>query len=761
MANYVVVRKGGPGSGFEGHAGRPGRVGGSAPSRKGEYMVMDSFAELLEDALAKSPIHSLRSIATAAFVKDGKIYHLPNAEMGGHEELAEQLSKDFPEITENKDDPWFEGRALSAGFIRMEYSSHHKKLYLQADKFTSERLADVQKIFSPSDPIESVVIEGWREDYKVENWTGTRIYRHTEIPFPWLLGASKVKYTPVFSGSSEFEIVLKEVTVVKKGGPGSGFVGHSGRPGKVGGSRPKVGAYGELYIGVPASRFKPGTKPQEMHGQDAYQPSGSAIRGEEVIDPDDARIPDIVYHMTTSLSAVKASGKLLARGVGGLGGDRNDQIVSMTTDKDIADQLAKDTQMYVRMSQKYLDSEPRLEWDNDGTIHVFDPQGNEVDPFVRINEINRDLDKYSQREGWVFSEDVRGGQGKDYKLGDILRQYFIYREGRTFKRNPIFFTDVQTMAKLDPKNIGVISIPKESLKTGALLMNFDLGRVKYGLKEIRLYGDVPVDRAQFERKELIVKKGGKGSGFKGHVGRPGKVGGSAAEGGVATEDDAKHQAYLAKRRERRAAKVGKKVEWHQKEFPFLQKFLGDNLHVEGDGEVQRRHLTDLNRLPDHLLVALKDGGVQIYVSDKPITEVDGGVAMKGVRPRGWGEGDTWDQVAGCYIESGETHSLLFGKGRHGCDSLVYHETGHALDHLYDKQGMGFGASQRKEFRDARSKAIKNKIIVPEYYKQPGTAGQRETFAGIVDMIFSFNPERARMHFGKECTDYVVKVLNEM
>jgi len=297
---------------------------------------------------------------------------------------------------------------------------------------------------------------------------------------------------PAIIGYAEKEFRLK-------GGKGSGFTteaGHVGRPGLVGGSS-------SIFVGVSADKFPVGTKIIEI--MDRNQKSGAPIRGDMVISVDDPRIPDLVYHMTTSLSGVKKSAEISARGEGALGGDKQDQLVSMTIDRRIAEQLAADMKFTVDMAKKYANNEPELIWDENTKEWInHDANGNKISRIPYSESILNDLHEQSLKEGWDFpNNNWPDSTTNTYSLGDWYRQYYIMRESRVKINNPIIFTDMKTLAKYDSKNIGVVSIPKNNLRTGALLVDFDLNRMPpYGLQEIRLYGDVPLTNATF--KEYVV-----------------------------------------------------------------------------------------------------------------------------------------------------------------------------------------------------------------------------------------------------------------
>ena len=198
------------------------------------------------------------------------------------------------------------------------------------------------------------------------------------------------------------------------------------------------------------------------------QPSGAAIRGIP-ISPTDAKIPDEVYHVTTNASAVRSSGFLRASGAGGLGGDRSDQIVSFTIDKNTAIQLKKDFRLMAEVSR--LDT---------------------------TKEMTDRLAEALESEGWGsstlkrFKETTEMEHLQDRSAKEWLAEYFQPRwRADSHLKHPVVFSSVDEMKAIDLKNIDIISVPKSSLKTGALLTDFDLDSPG-GLKEIRSHGDVPL-----------------------------------------------------------------------------------------------------------------------------------------------------------------------------------------------------------------------------------------------------------------------------
>lgn len=211
------------------------------------------------------------------------------------------------------------------------------------------------------------------------------------------------------------------------------------------------------------------------------QPNGEVVRGTP-LSADDAIIPDEIYHVTTNAPAVRSSGMLKASGEGGLGGSPRDQIVSFTIDKEIATQLAEDLKLASEIS--------RLDVGEVRTLKRLEAS----------KRITARLLQQMTEEGWD-SEGFRRITSSEisqttYNSHDWLGQYFTFRASATTpaKRNPLFFTGAERLRRINPNDVDVIAVPKRSLRTGAMLTNLDLDN-PYGLREIRLYGDVPVKPA--------------------------------------------------------------------------------------------------------------------------------------------------------------------------------------------------------------------------------------------------------------------------
>jgi len=306
--------------------------------------------------------------------------------------------------------------------------------------------------------------------------------------------------TDAYYGWDEGSITFMDEPVTR-GGPGSGHFEHEGRPGEVGGSLPsdalEPDVIGDIFIGVAADAegIEIGKRQQDLNAEGIFQPSGAPIRG-TVMSLDDERLPDTVFHMTSDIPGIIQSAEISARGFGGLGGDKTDQIVSMTIDEDIAKSLVHDTRLAAMISREFLLTQPDFHYVDDEWKVVDKQTGETMDSKVWSKELIDRMNEIDTAAGdWEFSWDFEFHNPK-YGIKDWFRQYFMERNRATDLRNPIFFTPAEDLAAIDPDKVGYVRIPRDNLGTGALLADFDLNN-PYGLQEVRLYGDVPLAGAEF------------------------------------------------------------------------------------------------------------------------------------------------------------------------------------------------------------------------------------------------------------------------
>jgi hypothetical protein len=143
--------------------------------------------------------------------------------------------------------------------------------------------------------------------------------------------------------------------------------------------------------------------------------------------------------------------------------------------------------------------------------------------------------------------------------------------------------------------------------------------------------------------------------------------------------------------------------------------------------------------PTKMLKTMKANGTTMVACEGPITDYR--VDLKGVHPRDWPEGSTWDSVPGVHM--GATKEVAIGtmndgtgkrkvpgpgEGpvKHGAFNLIAHEGGHGFD-----SDSTPAKDTTPEFQTARTKDITDgKMVAPKdsYFLQAGNAGLQETFA---------------------------------
>ena len=225
------------------------------------------------------------------------------------------------------------------------------------------------------------------------------------------------------------------------------------------------------------------------------QPSGASVRGTP-ISPNDEIIPDTLFHVTTNLSAILDSGKILAGGVGGLGGDDRDKVVSMTISKPIAEQLLSDLKFVSYLTKLYYRDSGKIERGNPEHVAVARKVLGAI-----LNQIRTDGWPKENRDAFLKNYSTQHIL-ETYSAKSFLNTYFWARQSALGIRNPIIMTEEDALSKINPKNMGIIQIPKTSLRTGALVTNFDVG--KQSLEEIRIYGDVPIGKQALKTKERVL-----------------------------------------------------------------------------------------------------------------------------------------------------------------------------------------------------------------------------------------------------------------
>jgi hypothetical protein len=113
-----------------------------------------------------------------------------------------------------------------------------------------------------------------------------------------------------------------------------------------------------------------------------------------------------------------------------------------------------------------------------------------------------------------------------------------------------------------------------------------------------------------------------------------------------------------------------------------------------------------------------------------LTDVWGYRSLKGVHPRGWPEGATWDQVPGAGSETGFAANPGRedrGKG-HGSTSLALHEYGHSADAALAPSDRYVHASDSRSWRDGAWREVRQREAPKAYVKSYAEEWFAESFA---------------------------------
>lgn len=184
----------------------------------------------------------------------------------------------------------------------------------------------------------------------------------------------------------------------------------------------------------------------------------------------------------------------------------------------------------------------------------------------------------------------------------------------------------------------------------------------------------------------------------------------------------------------------------------IHKSLGDKLEIHSfKDSIVQENIRHLSKLPPKLLDRLKKTWFStIMIDAKAVPEFQGLEHLKGVRPRNWPGGTTWDQVPGCYNSSNRT--VYAGtKGKHGSASLILHETGHAF-------GDAFGLDYSQELINHHQR-LHSKLSEYQQFDGPGgKAGREEMLAEAIAVLTMQGYAKAKLKYDKNFIDWLKKEL---
>ncbi|MGD9589184.1 MAG: type VI secretion system tip protein TssI/VgrG [Pyrinomonadaceae bacterium] len=176
----------------------------------------------------------------------------------------------------------------------------------------------------------------------------------------------------------------------------------------------------------------------------------------------------------------------------------------------------------------------------------------------------------------------------------------------------------------------------------------------------------------------------------------------------------------------------------------------------GSGDDLDRALVaaELSKLPPHIIQRMSDNGTTVVVGRGSITDID--PSLRGVQPRGWPAGSTWDTVPGLYNPSNNQVQIATrGHGTengpyvpptgdgHGSSNLVIHEGMHSVDH--NGPGGSNISSTDPNFTNARNNDPA--IMADGYEGTANPAGAEEAYAESAARYYGGDPNDATNHPG--------------
>lgn len=155
---------------------------------------------------------------------------------------------------------------------------------------------------------------------------------------------------------------------------------------------------------------------------------------------------------------------------------------------------------------------------------------------------------------------------------------------------------------------------------------------------------------------------------------------------------------------------------------------------------------EVQTLPVNILKGLHEANVRAVVCRDNITDYYSD--LKGVQPRGWPPGSTFEQVTGVYRTQDKIAVVATirdprnkfgrkiphtGEAMNGSANVVQHELLHAYDFCCGKDGKA--VSEEQKFREARYQDLED-LQKYSYLMQPPPAGIEETFAEVGAMYLT-------------------------
>lgn len=150
----------------------------------------------------------------------------------------------------------------------------------------------------------------------------------------------------------------------------------------------------------------------------------------------------------------------------------------------------------------------------------------------------------------------------------------------------------------------------------------------------------------------------------------------------------------------------------------------------------------INKMPPGVLRKLKEFGAE-FKAGRRVTEIE--PTLKGVHPRGWPPGSTWDSTDGFamgkVVAVAEQYRPIGSRAfinANRADGVLAHETGHAFDRAmaHESMSMKFLKAYKADAAPLRAAIKRGESGARRlsYYLQSGNAGPSEAFAEVFAQV---------------------------
>lgn len=491
----VAALKGGEGSGNYDHAGIPGHQGGSAPA--GKKWIPDAQVDRLTRKMKFTITDTAPQSGQSVLLPDGKFAWNQDNRYRPHTLIYSAL------ILKNQEQFWGGIISFARGALKdpeVENSNLEDKAQEKLDALSVESRGD------------EITFKGQlRADKAHVNQLVRRARRAIANGSIDVSGKEAIWFD---IGGRRFFIDAKEIDsvagvtessdnnyewmVVTKGGAGSGNWNHAGRPGKLGGSAPATSPHQEKLPGVSLGPKVP-VPPRELTPEEQEQ---------QEIDNDDLE---------------------LIRSFGGKLRSKTDLTQVFTTDYSAPNgyvELKHHRAVMLPDGQFYYLSKKSANYHTPTyAAYVLTHKG-EFEKDERVIRAARAIFENRSVEYATMEEYVKNA------IGALSMEESIDRRGFGPGLHPTLIIETLEDADVGDMNRALKTIQRAVKRGGIptnryteIILHGSNHMVRIPMAEIEDVGSIRVLDGQWETR----LKGGRGSGNFGHAGRPGKIGGSAAQ----------------------------------------------------------------------------------------------------------------------------------------------------------------------------------------------------------------------------------------